>query len=287
MDRRTFLATSAAGALALVAGCSSEGTSSAAPSTTAATPPVPPTTAPTTTAALVPGTPSEMLERSQVPIVGFHQLREHTAEDSDYARTLITPPEVLRSQLTALRDAGYEAVTATAVVDHVQYGTPLAEKPVLLSFDDGSVTHHTVGLPLLQELGLPAIFFPMTVVLDKEDWLSSDQLREIDAAGMEVGAHSWDHERLDRISGEQWAEQVTEPKATLEEVLGHPVEMMAYPHGKWSPEALLHVLEADYRAAFQLAEPTDAEWPLLTIRRVLPPPSWDGPTLLANLDAQF
>ncbi len=290
MDRRTFLTTGAASAFALAAGCSSDTSSGGPPpSTTAATTSSdPPTsTAPSPTSPPVPATPAEILDRSHVPVVGFHQLREHRAEDSEYARTLITPPAVFWAQLEALGNGGYEAVTATALVDHMQRGTPLPEKPVLLCFDDGSATHRTVALPMLEQLGLPAIFFPMTVVLGKDDWLSPDQLREIDAAGMEVGAHSWDHQRMDRISDEEWARQITEPKATLEEILGHPVDMLAYPNGMWSPKALLHVLDAGYRAAFQLTEPSDPEWPLLTIRRVLPPPTWDGLTLLANLDAQF
>ncbi|MGY1838977.1 MULTISPECIES: polysaccharide deacetylase family protein [unclassified Modestobacter] len=289
MHRRHFLA---AGAALALAGCSSgparraDGpTTSPARSTPSSEPSADPT--PTEEPPPTPGTAAEILARSTVPVLCYHQLREHQAEDSAYARTMITPPAVLTAQLQALRDGGYTPVTGPALVDHLQFGTGLPERPVLLTFDDGSATHATVGLPALSQFGYPATFFPMTVVLDKPNWLSNDQLRELDAAGMTIGAHSWDHQRMDRISGDQWAEQVDQPRQTLADVLGHPVDLLAYPHGVWNQDTLDHAASAGYRAAFQLSDPTDPAQPLLTIRRIMPPPTWDGATLLAHLESDF
>jgi peptidoglycan/xylan/chitin deacetylase (PgdA/CDA1 family) len=222
-----------------------------------------------------------------VPALCFHQLRDPGPDDSAYARTMITPAPVLSAQLTALRDGGYTPVTAGALVDHLQFGAALPARPVLLTFDDGSATHHSVALPVLADLGFPATFFPMTVVLGKPNWLSEDQLRELDRAGMTIGTHTWDHQRVDRLTGDEWATQLVQPKARLEQVLGHPVDLMAYPYGVWSQEALGQVAAAGYRAAFQLADPQDPAQPLLTIRRLMPPPSWDGPALLSHLESEF
>ncbi|MCZ2804284.1 polysaccharide deacetylase family protein [Modestobacter sp. VKM Ac-2983] len=294
MRRRDFLA---AGGALLLAGCSRSGSdrvaapTTSAPSTSAATTSAAETSSaapsPTEEPAPTPGTLAEILARSTVPVLCFHQIREFRADDSAYARTITTPPAALTAQFQALRDGGYTPVTAPALVDHLQFGAALPDRPVLLTFDDGSATHATAALPVLQQFGFPAAFFPMTVVLDKPDWLSSDQLRELDAAGMTIGAHSWDHQRMDRISGDQWAEQVDQPRQTLADVLGHPVDLLAYPHGMWDQETLPHVAAAGYRAAFQLADATDPAQPLLTIRRIMPPPTWDSAALLARLESDF
>ena len=228
-----------------------------------------------------------MLARSTVPVLCFHQLREFRADDSAYARTMITPPSVFTAQLQALRDGGWTPVTAAALIDHLQFGAALPQRPVLLTFDDGSATHHSVALPALTDLGFPATFFPMTVVLDKPDWLSDDQLLDLDRAGMTIGAHTWDHQRVDRIGADQWAIQLDQPRARLAEILGHLVDLLAYPFGVWSQEALSRVGAAGYRAAFQLSDAQDTAQPLLTIRRIMPPPTWDGPTLLGHLEADF
>ncbi|MEI4271345.1 polysaccharide deacetylase family protein [Klenkia sp. LSe6-5] len=289
MRRRSFLTL---GAAAFLAGCGRAATAPTSSATTTSRPPAPPgtpapTAAPTSSAPPTPGTAAEVYARSTVPALCFHQIREHTADDGEYARSITTPPAVLTAQLQALADGGRTPVSASAVVDHLEFGTPLPERPVLLSFDDGSATHHDVALPALQAFGFPAIFFPMTVVLDKAGWLSADQLRALDAAGMEIGAHTWDHQRLDRLPADQWATQLAGPKATLESILGRPVPFMAYPYGAWDPEAAAQVAAAGFRAAWQLSDDTDPTTPLLTVRRLMPPPTWDGPTLLAKLDREF
>ena len=285
--RREFLV--AAAGLAL-AGCSrpAGGRQAAAASSTLPTPAAPVSVAaPSASAPPTAGTPQEILARSTVPVLCFHQLRDFRPDDSAYARTMITPPAVFTAQLQALHDGGWTPVTAAALVDHLQFGADLPPLPVLLSFDDGSATHHSVALPVLTRFGFPAIFFPMTVVLNKPDWLSDDQLRELDGAGMTIGAHTWDHQRMDRLAADQWTTQVDQPKARLADILGHPVDLMAYPYGMWSQEALAHVRAAGYRAAFQLSDAQDRGQPLLTIRRVMPPPTWDGPTVLRHLQSDF
>ncbi|GAB4081709.1 polysaccharide deacetylase family protein [Modestobacter muralis] len=289
MRRRDFLA--AGGVLAL-AGCSRSRTTSAAPPATTA--PTSASAAPTTSAAPSPtptpaptaGTPAEIAARSVVPALCYHQLREFEPDDGAYTRTITTPPGVFRAQMQALCDGGRTPITAAALIEHLELGTPLPAKPVLLTFDDGSATHATVALPVLQELGFPGVF-PMTVVLGKEHWLSEDDLRRVDAAGMEIGAHTWDHQRLDRLPDDQSTTQLDEPRATLGAILGHPVDLMAYPYGAWAPATLPHVTSAGYRAAFQLSDPVEATQPLLTIRRIMPPPTWDGATFLAHLDSDF
>jgi peptidoglycan/xylan/chitin deacetylase (PgdA/CDA1 family) len=290
VDRRTLLAAGAAG-LAALAGCTTGRpagstavrTTPRSPSASAGEPSPEPSPEPQPT----PGTPEEVLARSTVPVLCFHQLREFRADDGAYARSIITPPAVLTAQLQALRDGGYSTVTAPALVDHLQFGSPLPARPVLLTFDDGSATHHAVALPALQQLGFVATFFPMTVVLDKPDWLSRDQVRDLHRAGMTIGCHTYDHPRLDRLPADQWETQLTAPAAELAEIVGSPVDLVAYPFGVWSPESLDRVAAAGYRAAFQLSDPQDPVRPLLTVRRIMPPPTWDGPTLLSHVGSDF
>lgn len=180
--------------------------------------------------------------------------------------------------------AGLQPVTGEALVDHLQLGTPLADNAVLVSFDDASGGQYTNALPVLRRLGVPATFFVMTVVLDRPNWLSRDDVRELDAAGMTVASHTWDHHPVTRYGAADWSTQLSRPREQLENIVGHDVDLFAYPYGLWNEASLPHVQAAGYRAAFQLTEqPLDAARPLLTVRRVLTLPSWDVPTLLARI----
>ena len=248
---------------------------SAAPSVAASAEPAAPPT---------PGTPAQIVARSTVPVLCYHQVREYTAADGAGARPLICPPAVLQRQLEGLLSAGMQPVTGEALVDHLQLGTPLADNAVLVSFDDASGGQYTNALPILRRLGVPATFFVMTVVLDRPNWLSRNDVRELDAAGMTIASHTWDHHPVTRYGEKDWATQLVKPREQLEQIVGHGVDLFAYPYGLWNQAALPHVAAAGYRAAFQLTEqPQDARLPLLTVRRVLTLPSWDVPTLLARI----
>jgi peptidoglycan/xylan/chitin deacetylase (PgdA/CDA1 family) len=248
-------------------------------------PTVPPS-APRPAVPPTPGTPAQIAARSTVPVLCYHQVREYTAADGPGARPLICPPEVLERQLEGLLEAGMHPVTGDALVDHLQLGTPLADNPVLVSFDDASGGQFTNALPILRRLGVPATFFVMTVVLDRPRWLSRDDVRELDAAGMTIASHTWDHHPVTKYGAKDWATQLEKPRAQLEEIVGHDVDLFAFPYGAWNRAALPHVQAAGYRAAFQLTEqPADAALPLLTVRRVLTLPTWDVPTLLARIGA--
>ena len=110
-----------------------------------------------------PGTAQKILQRSTVPVLCYHQIREQTATDSADARPLICPPTVLEGQLRAITEAGMRPVTSTQLVDHLELGTPLPDKPVMISFDDASGGQYTHALPIPERLAMPATFFVMTV----------------------------------------------------------------------------------------------------------------------------
>jgi peptidoglycan/xylan/chitin deacetylase (PgdA/CDA1 family) len=217
-------------------------------------------------------------------VLCYHQIREHAANDSAQARSLICPPAVLERQLRAIAEAGRHPVTATQLVNHLQTGASLPPQPIMISFDDASEGQFSNALPILQRLQMPATFFIMTVVLDKPNWLSRDQIRRLDGAGMTIAAHTWDHHPVTHYTGRDWPIQLEQPKADLEAIIGHQLDLFAYPYGAWNPQALPHLQQAGYRAAFQLTgQPPDPTRPLLTIRRLLTPPTWDNHTLLDQL----
>jgi hypothetical protein len=61
------------------------------------------------------------------------------------------------------------------------------------------------------------------------DWSA---VREMRRAGMEVGAHTYSHPNLARLDRRAAELEVRRPKAIIEDRLGVPVRLMAYPFGK-------------------------------------------------------
>ena len=97
---------------------------------------------------------------------------------------------------------------------------------LLLSFDDGFAS----DLPLAQALnaiGAKATFF---LLFNKPGFNFSPQL---EALGMEVGAHTLQHPYLTRCSPAQAFEECGRIRAYLEKKLQHPVFTFAYPYGDY------------------------------------------------------
>jgi peptidoglycan/xylan/chitin deacetylase (PgdA/CDA1 family) len=222
-----------------------------------------------------------------VPVLCYHDLRAWTARDNAHGRQLLVlPPDRFRAQLDTLAEAGFATISPDAYAAHVATGASLPDRPVLLSFDDSRGNQATEALPQLQARGMTGTFFVMTIVLDDPGWLSRDDLRRMADAGMTVAAHTYDHGRVDRYGEADWAVQLEQPREELERVVGRPVEHFAYPGGTWHPPALHRLAAAGYRSAYQLsAQPADPGVPLMTLRRVLVDSGWEGPTLLAAVEA--
>jgi peptidoglycan/xylan/chitin deacetylase (PgdA/CDA1 family) len=227
-----------------------------------------------------------MAARAHVPVLCWHQIRRATGADSAADRAYIVSPKALAQQLDALDRAGYHAVSGEALVGHVARGTPLPPKPVLLTFDDASEGQFARALPLLRRHRFVATFFVMTVVLDKPGWLTGEQVRRLDRAGMTVAAHTYDHHSVPDYTGEDWDTQLVAPAGKLARLLGHPVRLFAYPNGLWDREAFAHLDAAGYVAAFQLAGKLDRSEPLWTLRRIIVP-ELSGRELLRQIRRDF
>ncbi len=225
--------------------------------------------------------------RADVPVLCYHQVRPLTARDAAQDRTYIVPPRVLDAQMGALERAGFTAVSADDVAAHMAEGKPLPRKPVLITFDDASAGQYTRALPILRRHGFKATFFVMTVVLGKPGWLTRGQVRALDRDGMEIAAHTWDHHAVPDYAGEDWRVQITEPTAELEAIVGHKLDVFAYPFGEWNAAAFSHLREQGFRIAFQLAGKLDPAAPMLTVRRVLVGPDVRGAELLRMIRQDF
>lgn len=246
----------------------------------------------TTTAPTAPATPSIDLHanpravaaRAHVPVLTWHQLRNWTAADSAADRPYIMPPATFRAELDALADQGYHAISPDQLIGYLTTGAPLPSRPVLLSFDDSDGDQIPVALPELRRHHFTATFFIMTVVLDKPHYMSTFDVRALDRDGMTVGAHTWDHHRVDQYQGADWRIQIEQPTKQLAHIVGHPIRYFAYPYGVWSAAAFPHLAQAGLIAAFQLEEqPLDAGHPLYTLRRAIASPYWSTARFLSEV----
>ena len=231
-------------------------------------------------------TAAAVAARSHVPVLCYHQIRARTSADGAADRQYIVSPSVLDKQLQTLADAGYTPISGEDYVAHMARGKKLPRKPILLTFDDASDGQYTRALPILKKHRFIATFFVMTVVLGKPGWMTKGQVKALDRAGMTIGAHTYDHKAVPEYTSDDFETQLTEPGRELRKIVGHKVELFAYPFGSYSASAIPHMFAAGYRAAFQLADELDKQHPLWSIRRIIVP-ELTGRQLLHEIRQDF
>jgi peptidoglycan/xylan/chitin deacetylase (PgdA/CDA1 family) len=189
-------------------------------------------------------------ETVSVPILIYHSIRPYRSEDLGGVRKYVTTPEALEQELAYLRENGYSAISFDDLERHLQTGAGLPENPVIISFDDGPETQYTYALPLLKKYSFTATFFLFTNAIGHENYLSWEQVLELQAEGMQIGCHSRFHPYLTRLRTEKelWAE-IAGSKERLEAHLGAPVTVFAYPFGQYDDHVVELVKKAGYTCA--------------------------------------
>ncbi len=162
-----------------------------------------------------------------------------------------------RDQLDFLAAAGYATPTLEELVS-----TPANEwtgRTAVITFDDG-YADNLAACAELQKRGMRASWFVVTGAIGREPtWpadgrpagrlLNAAELREMEAAGMEIGSHTVSHVRLTEVDDARLHQELRDSRATLEDLLGHAVGSFAYPFGAWDARCAVAVRQAGYTAA--------------------------------------
>lgn len=199
-----------------------------------------------------------------VPILMYHQVSEECPND------LYLSTADFQSHLAYFAEAGITPVTMEQLWSHWTAQTPLPEKPIVLTFDDGYRNMYNVVYPLLREYGWPGTFFCISEAVWSEDFLLESMITEMAAGGMEIGSHTKSHVELDGYSGDALMEQLSVSKSELSALTGGEVAQLCYPAGQYNSETVSAAEQAGYHCAvttdYGFAAPEQGLYQLSRIR---------------------
>lgn len=143
-------------------------------------------------------------------------------------------PEVFARQMQALADWGYHTITAAQLAQAVTTGTPLPERPIVITFDDGNYSVYEYAFPIMQAHGFVGVTYIVTKRLQAAGFTGVPELQEMIAAGWEVGSHTYSHADL-TLNHSTAFNEILNSCQDLSEALGSPVTSLAYPFGASDP----------------------------------------------------
>jgi peptidoglycan/xylan/chitin deacetylase (PgdA/CDA1 family) len=170
-------------------------------------------------------------------VVAFHRIQD--APDSS---GLTTSVRMFERHCRFFR-RHFRVVSLRDIVEKLERGQPL-NRELAITFDDGYRDNFEAAAPVLEKLSLPATFFVVTQMIgtdvvpwwDRErdarhPWMTWDQVRTLHRKGFDIGGHTRTHADLGRISGTEAQREILGGRLELEQELGAPVELFAYPYG--------------------------------------------------------
>jgi peptidoglycan/xylan/chitin deacetylase (PgdA/CDA1 family) len=198
----------------------------------------------------------------------MHVLTYHKIDTRRELGVNTVSPARFEAHLRALLALGLRPVDMSAALSGIAGPASddlTAAASVHLTFDDGYANFLTHAWPLCVQYGFPATVFPIAGYVGRSNsWdltfprtphLGWSDLRALADAGVTIGAHTVTHPFLSRIAPKAAKIEIEESKARVEDGIGGPVDVFAYPHGDSSPLVRQLVEDAGYDAAFALDSP--------------------------------
>lgn len=208
-------------------------------------------------------------------IVMYHGVTPDKSVQNKY----MIDPAIFEEDLKYLTDNGYHTVFLSELIGHLENGSPLPDKPVILTFDDGYYNNYVYAFPLLKKYSCKAVISPIASEAYKakdEKYRSPsysqcnwDELREMADSGLvELQNHTYDLHRItderrgaDKKQGESDGEYEAFLKADISKAgeaickeTGKAPEVMVFPFGAFCDKSLETVKKTGYKAALDCEE---------------------------------
>lgn len=209
-----------------------------------------------------------------VPIIMYHSLLKDTSLLNDYTIS----PSLFEDDLKYLNKSGYKTITVSNLIEYVYHDTPLPEKCIILTFDDGYYNNYYYAFPLLKKYECKAVISPIGSMTEfytnsKEisvnyGHISVDNIKEMVESGyVEIQNHSYDMHKLtprkgvDKKKGETFENykstiqnDIVTAQNYLKDKTGVSPQCFVYPFGAKSDDTEKIVKELGFKCTLTCTE---------------------------------
>ncbi len=176
-----------------------------------------------------------------VPILCYHRFGKTCKSN------LCISEKAFAKQVEYLKNNGYHTIHLSDLMEFLNYKTAIPSKSVVITLDDGYRSIYKFAYPLLKRYGFTATLFIYTDFIEASgNALTWNQLRELQAAGFEIGSHSLSHADLvkklphenDQTYWNRITKELMQSKEIIDRELNQDTQFFAYPYGNYNQQIL-------------------------------------------------
>ena len=195
-------------------------------------------------------------KKYEVPVVMYHRVINKSENEGIHGTYIYE--NIFREHMKYLKDNNFSVITFEDL-NNIGWRNRFDKnkKYIIITFDDGYVDNYELAFPILKEFNFKATIFLMgestynewDVKADGEKsfpLMSVEMIKEMQDYGIEFGAHTFNHPKLNKLSNDEIKYQIVDVKKPLEEKIGREIITFAYPYGILNDYAKKMVEEASY-----------------------------------------
>jgi peptidoglycan/xylan/chitin deacetylase (PgdA/CDA1 family) len=174
----------------------------------------------------------------------------HKFNVSKHPSTNVTS-EQFELHLNEFSKSNYNVLPLNYILDTIINDGDLPTNTIGISVDDADKSFFTYAWPKFKEKGFPVTLFVNTsTIANNKKYLNWDQIRKLNKEGVEIGAHSHNHNHLPKMSIEQIKNNIELSNKIFLKELGKIPSLFAYPYGEANEDIFAILKKYKYKFAF-------------------------------------
>lgn len=172
----------------------------------------------------------------KIPVLVYHHIRKQQGwSRNSWSWKMTVSPEVFEKHMQWLSEHGYVTVTLDMMVELLQGKRTFPEKPVVITFDDNTLTSYDPGATIMEKYGHIGVYYIVSNRIDNPNIINRERIKDLAERGHDIQSHTITHRALPPLPAVEIEREMRDSKRILEELIGKPVRHVAYPGTAHNP----------------------------------------------------
>ncbi len=185
-------------------------------------------------------------KQTPVPILMYHVVSQ--AKAGVAYPDLWVSKETFEAEISALKAAGFQGITLNQLWSAWHGDGELPAKPIVVSFDDGYLSHWTHAAPVLKAAGWPGVL-NLEVKNIGNDGIPTHMVKGLINNGWEIDSHTKTHPDMTTLSPAALQDELVGSREAIAKQFGVRPWFFCYPAGKYNASVEQAVKAAGYLGA--------------------------------------